>query len=147
MVRIDEISNREVINNIKSIRSEGEYKAISPGIFKPFAHSKVYDVYGEVDYSFQLTEFENAKVVNEFREADTNTIIYLLKEDVRPKWLTDNQIMNTEYNLIIVYYDSLYWSIVFLVSYYSSDNIFFIKLIYTTKYDIDNRNPPKTSLV
>ena len=101
-----EISNREVINNIKSIRSEGEYKAISPGIFKPFAHSKVYDVYGEVDYSFQLTEFENAKVVNEFREADTNTIIYLLKEDVRPKWLTDNQIMNTEYNLIIVYYDS-----------------------------------------
>ena len=59
-------SNREVINNIKSIRSEGEYKAISPGIYKPFAHSIEYDDYGEVDYSIQLTEIENAKVVNEY---------------------------------------------------------------------------------
>lgn len=103
-----EINNREVINKIKSIRSDGEYKAISAGIFKPFAHSKIYDVFGEVDYSFQLHAFENAKVVNEFREPDTNSIVYLLKEDVKPKWITDNQIMNTEYNLVVVYYDMVH---------------------------------------
>lgn len=103
---IHEINNREVINKIKSIRSDGEYKAISPSIFKPFAHSKIYDIFGEVDYSFHLQAFENAKVVNEFREPDTNSIVYLLKEDVKPKWITDNQIMNTEYSLIVVYYDS-----------------------------------------
>lgn len=101
-----EVNNREIINKIKSIRSDGEYKAISPSIFKPFAHSKIYDVFGEVDYSFQLHSFESAKVVNEFREPDTNSIVYLLKEDLKPKWITDNQIMNTEYNLIVVYYDS-----------------------------------------
>ena len=100
-----EINNRKVINRIKSIWSYGEFKAISPGIFKPFVHSKIYDVLGDVDYSFQLNSFEKAKVVNEFREPDTNSIVYLLKEDVKPKWITDNQIMNTEYNLIIVYYD------------------------------------------
>lgn len=100
-----EINTREAINRIKSIRSDADYTAISPSIFKPYVHSKIYNVFSEINNNYHLSSFENAKVVNELNDTDTNTIVYLLREDIKPKWLISKQITNTEYHLIVVYYD------------------------------------------
>lgn len=100
-----EINTREMLSRITSVRADDDYKTISPGIFKPFTHSKIYEISEDINCEIMFNSFDNAKVVNEYRDASQNCTIYLLKSEIKPKWISEDGITDTEYHLVVVFID------------------------------------------
>jgi len=74
--------------------------------FNLFNHVKVYEVIGEVhlDASPEIPGFITEKIwVNDPR----STAAFLVREEIRPRWITTDGLNQVEYHLFVAYYDEL----------------------------------------
>lgn len=102
-----EVFTREFLEEFESDSVAGDIgslEALSLYSFSLFNHVKVYQVHGMVNLHVPpyLTGFETERVwVNE-AEA---TVVFLVREEFRPKWATAGGLNRIEHHLFVVYFD------------------------------------------
>lgn len=121
----EEVSTREFFEDFQtdtSMSNEASLEELSLYSFNLFNHVKVYQVHGEVTLhaSPHLSGFITEKVwVNDPR----STVVFLVREAVRPKWASMDGLDRIEYHLFVIYYDE-YAQLLFICATYREESIY-----------------------
>lgn len=121
----EEIELREFIEDFdinQETKGDASLEDLSLYSFNVFNHVKVFKVHGAVQLQElpSISGLVTEKVwVNELR----STVIFLVREELQPKWTSSNILNRIEHHLVIVFYDEPS-SLMFICSTYREEDIF-----------------------
>ncbi|MGY3210950.1 DEAD/DEAH box helicase [Mucilaginibacter sp. HD30] len=72
---------------------------------KPFHHVKIYEVPRSINILKQIIIPDN-NIDKHFVSEELSVAVYITKEIQKPKWLSTDELINVNFNLFIIYYDS-----------------------------------------
>jgi len=112
---IKEISQNTIESEIEVRRYLQEFVAqpvefeddrdISLYSLRPFHHVKIYEVNSSFDISKQIAIPDN-NIDKHFVNHDLSVAVYITKEVLKPKWLSTDELINVNFNLFIIFYDT-----------------------------------------
>ncbi|MEZ4938765.1 MAG: DEAD/DEAH box helicase family protein [Crocinitomicaceae bacterium] len=93
------IDTYEQTQDTRSIR----FDQISLYNLTPYTHVKIYRVadfliHGEINIS-------SHQIVQHYISEEHNAVVFVTKEQTKPKWLSSDELVNTQHHLFMIYYD------------------------------------------
>lgn len=101
-----EVENREVIQGFELDEAASDPEDdVSLHSLRPFAHVKIYKVFGDVNLAEPLALPDNYEVLHRWFNPDLPAVSSIFAEIKKPKWSTTDQFAGTSYHLLVAYYD------------------------------------------